>query len=85
MVKQAETKAILDSIGSALYYGCRSVSGKGVIRPSELLRLETDAQDLKSCEGFPPEGSSPSPGTLLTRVSAQLSLPDSPPQYPNCA
>jgi len=24
-------------------------------------------QDLKSCEGFPREGSTPSPGTLLTR------------------
>ena len=49
------------------------------------LGFETDAQDLKFCEGFPREGSSPSPGTLLTRVSAKLSLPDSPPKYPNCA
>ena len=36
----------------------------GVIRPSGLLRFEADAQDLKSCEGFPREGSSPSPGTM---------------------
>ncbi len=36
-----------------------------------------NAQDLKSCEGFPREGSSPSSGTLLTRVSAKLSLLDS--------
>ena len=49
------------------------------------VQAEEDAQDLKSCEGFPGEGSSPSPGTLLTRVSAKLSLPDSPSKYPNCA
>ncbi len=36
----------------------------GVIRPSGLLRLEIDAPDLKTCEGFPREGSSPSPGTM---------------------
>ena len=42
-------------------------------------------QDLKSCEGFPGEGSSSSPGTLLTRVSAELSLPDTTPKWPDCA
>ncbi len=30
-------------------------------------------QDLKSCEGFPREGSSPSPDTFLTRVLAECS------------
>ena len=45
-----------------------------------LARPTKNAQDLKSCEG-----SSPSPGTLLTGVSAKLSPPDSPLKYPNCA
>ncbi len=64
--------------------GCRSVSGKGVIRPSGLCGFEADAQDLKSCEGFPRVGSSPTPGTLLTLVLADLSLLDSTPKGP-CA
>ncbi len=55
-MKQAETKAILDSIGSALYYGCRSVSGKGVIRPCGL--------DLTSVER-PYEGDQPVPAIYL--------------------
>jgi len=29
-----------------------------------------DPQDLKSCEGFPREGSSPSPGTLKSVIYA---------------
>ncbi len=28
------------------------------------VQAKEDAQDLKSCEGFPREGSSPSPGTM---------------------
>ncbi len=42
------------------------------------LGFEVEAQDLKSCEGFPREGSSPSPGTIESKSYESLIFPEKP-------
>jgi len=59
-----------------------AISEFGTPGPLELkgvqasIQEKEDAQDLKSCEGFPREGSSPSPGTLKS-VTYKISKSES--------
>ena len=53
--------------------GCSSYTDENL--DSFIEATSKNAQDLKSCEGFPREGSSPSPGTMESMSYENLSFP----------